>query len=122
MAAVFPPPEHEGMRVLALLLLAVSGGTLWWHHQRTRREHRRRRVVGALAVCVILLPLPVLHGRWAYMVVRCGHEPIAISDFAAAYSYRLPTDPTYRRDDLWQDYVCSEAEARRKGYERRSAR
>ena len=54
------------------------------------------------------------------MTVRCGRQPIAVSDFAASYSYRLPGDATYRRDSLFQDYVCSEAEARRKGYERSS--
>jgi hypothetical protein len=109
------------MRIVALLLLVGTGGAVWWHHRRTRPQHRVRRVLGALVIGMILLPVPLIYGRWAYMVVRCGHEPVAISDFAAAHSYRLPSDRTYRRDSLFQDYVCSEAEARRLGYERGSA-
>ncbi len=111
-----PEPVHQFMGIVALALVLATGGALWRHHRRTMPEHRARRVVAALLVVAVFVPVGVIYGRWAYMTVRCGHQPVAISDLAAAYSYQLPGDRNYRRDSLFQDFVCSEADAERKGY------
>jgi hypothetical protein len=103
---------------LAFLLLVTAGGSVWTMDRRRRPQHRLQRAIAAGAVLLLFTPVAVLYGPWAYMTLRCRHQPVAISDFAASYSYRLPGDQGYRRGSLLQDYVCSEAEAKRRGYER----
>jgi hypothetical protein len=34
--------------------------------------------------------LPLIYGRWGYMTIRCGREPVAITRFAADHTYWSP--------------------------------
>jgi 4-amino-4-deoxy-L-arabinose transferase-like glycosyltransferase len=103
---------------LAFLLLVAAGGSVWIIDRMRRPGHRLQRLVAVGVVLLLFAPVALLYGPWAYMTIRCRRQPVAISDFAASYSYKLPGDHGYRRESFLQDYVCSEAEARRKGYER----
>lgn len=100
-----------------VLVLAVSVGTLL-ASRRLTPEHRLQRRLGTALVVVLALPFPLLYGRWTYMTARCGGQPVATTDFASAYTYRLPTDPGYSRSEVALGYVCTEAEALEKGYRR----
>ncbi len=103
---------------VALLALFVFGALVAVVDRRRHPDRWLRRRIAAGAVLLLFTPIVLLYGRWTLMTVRCGRQPVAVSNFAAAYSYRLPSDPGYRRDSIFQNYVCSEAEAVRKGYER----
>lgn len=106
------------MTTAAVALVIASGLGTFLTSRRLRPEHRLQRRLGTALVVVLALPVPLLHGRWIYMTVRCGGQPVATTDFASAYTYWLPTDPGYSRSEVTLDYVCTEAEALAEGYHR----
>ena len=108
------------MTTAAIVLVILSGVGTLLASRRLTPEHRLQRRLGTALVVVLALPIPLLHGRWIYMTVRCGGQPVATTDFASAYMYWLPTDPGYSRSDVTVDYVCTEAEALAEGYDRRT--
>jgi hypothetical protein len=60
-----------------------------------------------IAVLVLASPWLLLFGRWGVAAVRCGHQPIETSDFAAANSYTLPGDGTYTHFPIFDGFACS---------------
>lgn len=104
--------------ILAAALSAGVGLLLWIYHRRIKPERWRRRAIAVLVVCLPLSVLSFAYGEWAYMTLRCGRQPTAITDFASAYIYSLPSDRSYPRSDIFWDYVCSEEEARVLRYRR----
>ncbi len=106
------------MTTAAVVLVIASGVGTLLASRRLAPEHRLQRRLGTALVVVLALPIALLYGRWIYMTARCGGQPIATTDFASAYTYRLPTDPGYSRSDVTVDYVCTEAEALAEGYRR----
>ena len=107
------------MRTVAIVLVIASGVGTLLASRRLTPEHRLQRRLGTALVVVLALPT-LLHGRWIYMTVRCGGQPVAMTDFASSNTYWLPTDPKYAGSELILDYVCTEAEARAEGYHRGS--
>jgi hypothetical protein len=112
--------------VLAFVLL---GAAIWLARHKPKEASVWVRPFGPawmptlrwLLVTALLLLSPVafLFGPWFVMTIRCGHQPISTTNFAAASSYSLPGDTFYDRTWLLGDgYVCSEDEALRKGYHR----
>lgn len=81
-------------------------------------ERRRRRVrpLPTALLVLLLAPAVLVYGPWAAMTVRCGHQPVATSTFAAAYSYTTPDRPGYSRFWLFQGFTCSSQEAERNGF------
>ena len=80
----------------------------------------RIRIVLASVVVVLLavtLPITFPVGNFAVAYVRCGHQPIEASRFAAGDSYQLPGDSGYG-PNLWAEYFCSETDARAAGFHR----
>lgn len=106
------------MKMLAVLLFiaVVAGLHLTARHIAPDRRLERRLATAALLV--VVLSFPGLHAPWIYMTVRCGRQPVAITDFAASYAYWLPSDPGYKRLDIFKSYVCTEAQAMASGYRR----
>src|SRR5262249_11253135 len=70
-------------------------------------------IVLSLISLVITFPWAVYLSKWS----SCGHQPVQVSNFAAADSYSLPGDPGYGPGFL-SGYVCTEDEAVRNGYHR----
>lgn len=104
------------IKVAAGLLLATTAAAHLAWMSGPRRS--RQRWAATAMLLVIAAPLPLIYGRWGYMTIRCGREPVAITNFAAAHTYWLPGDAGYRPGDLFQGYVCSEATAKERGYVR----
>jgi hypothetical protein len=78
----------------------------------------RKHPVGVGAV-LLLSPAVLAFGPWTMAVVRCGHQPVSLSSFAAADSYQLPGDPHYARFWFLHDgWDCSEKDAIRHGFHR----
>jgi len=70
--------------------------------------------VGWLVISLLItFPSAVYLSKWS----SCGHQPVQVSNFAAADSYSLPGDPGYGPGFL-SGYVCTEDEAIRNGYHR----
>lgn len=106
------------MKMLAVVLLIAAGAGLHLASRHVAPDRRLERRLATTTLLVVALSLPVLHAPWIYMTVRCGRQPVAISDFAAAYTYWLPSDPGYERSDIFRSYVCTEGEATEGGYRR----
>lgn len=82
------------------------------------------RSVWALAIVLIAIPMyansifyaanyvPYWRAWW-----RCGHQPVILVSFAAAGSYHLPGEPGYSPSFLGDSYVCTEEEARARGFQ-----
>jgi cytochrome bd-type quinol oxidase subunit 1 len=103
-------------RILAaFLVLAVVAG-LHLASLYMNPDRRLERRVATATLLVVVLSLPLLHAPWIYMTVRCGRQPVAVTDFAASYTYWLPSDPGYERSDIFRSYVCTESEATARGY------
>jgi hypothetical protein len=109
------------MRILAALLLTAVIVGLHVASRRVRPDRGLRRRLATAMLVAVVLSLPLLHAPWIYMTVRCGSQPVAITDFAASYTYWLPSDPGYERSDIFRSYVCTEAEATARGYRRVSS-
>lgn len=106
------------MKMLAVVLLIAVVAGLHLASRHIAPDRRLERRLATTALLVVALSLPLLHAPWIYMTVRCGREPVAITDFAASYTYWLPSDPGYERSDIFRSYVCTEAEAMASGYRR----
>lgn len=101
----------------AIVVIAIGAGT-FWTARSIQPEKRLQRWVASVALVVVTLPVAVLYGPWLYATARCGRQPVAVTNFAAAHSYELPGDAGYHRSDLFQSYMCSEGDAKAKGYVR----
>jgi hypothetical protein len=106
------------MKTLAVFLLIAVVAGLHLASGHIAPDRRLQRRLATTTVLLVMLSLPLLHAPWIYMTVRCGGQPVAITDFAASYTYWLPRDPGYERLDLFRSYVCTEAEAMASGYRR----
>ncbi|HVM51725.1 MAG TPA: hypothetical protein VM262_00880 [Acidimicrobiales bacterium] len=106
------------MRTLAAVLLIAVGAGLHLASRNIAPDRRLERRLATATLLVVVLSFPMLHAPWIYMTVRCGRQPLAITDFAASYTYWLPNDPGYERSDIFRSYVCTEAEAIASGYRR----
>jgi cytochrome bd-type quinol oxidase subunit 1 len=106
------------MRIFAVFLLIAVVAGLHLASRHIAPDRRLERRLATAALLVIVLSLPLLHAPWIYMTVRCGRQPVAITDFAASNTYWLPSDPGYERLDIFRSYVCTEAEATANGYRR----
>ena len=75
-------------------------------------------VIAAVVVLLLfLLPVALTLGVWTINFVRCGRQPVEATNFAAAYSYDLPGDREYSYFPiLVTSYYCTEAEAKKAGY------
>ncbi len=104
--------------VAAAVIVIVAATGAFWAARSLQPERRLQRWVAAVALAVVALPPALIYGPWIYATTRCGRQPVAITNFAAAHSYEVPGDPGYHRSDLFQSYVCSEDEAKAKGYVR----
>ena len=74
----------------------------------TPRPKRLRVWKALIAIPILLafvLSLPFI--RWTVAAIRCGHAPIETSDFAASYSYTLPSDGTYTHYPIFDSFVCT---------------
>ena len=101
----------------ACILIAVVAG-LHLASRNIAPDRRLERRLATAALLVVVLSFPVLHAPWIYITVRCGRQPVAITDFAASYAYWLPSDPGYERSDIFRSHVCTEAQAVASGYRR----
>jgi cytochrome bd-type quinol oxidase subunit 1 len=106
------------MRTLAAVLLIAAGAGLHLASRNIAPDRRLERRLATAILLLVVLSFPLLHAPWIYMTVRCGRQPVAITDFAASYTYWLPNDPGYERSDIFRSYVCREAEAIASGYGR----
>ncbi|MEP7056003.1 MAG: hypothetical protein ABI912_12235 [Actinomycetota bacterium] len=73
---------------------------------RPRLPRRKSARVVIAVIGVLILPFALLFARWTVAVVRCGHQPIETSDFAAANSYTLPGDGTYSLFPVFNGFAC----------------
>src|SRR3954471_23758497 len=99
------------MKTLAVVLLVAGVVGLHPESRRIAPERRLERRLATTTLLVVALSLVLLHSSWIYMTVRCGRQPVAMTDLAASYAYWLPSDPGYERSDIFRSYVCTEAEA-----------
>lgn len=106
------------MRMTAVVLVIVVVAGLHFASRYILPERRLERRLATTSLLVVALSFPLLHAPWIHMTVRCGRQPVAITDFAASYTYWLPSDPGYKRLDIFQSYVCTEADATASGYRR----
>src|SRR5690349_6806721 len=108
------------MRGLAAFLLIAVVATFPLAARTVAPDRRVERRFATATLLVVMLSFPLLHAPWLYMTVRCGRQPVAVTDFAASYTYWLPSDPGYERLDIFRSYVCTEAAAMASGYRRAS--
>lgn len=102
-----------GLKTLATLLAVSMLTAVFWAAESRWRDYQfRRLVVVTVLVAVVGLPVVALYGQWLYMAARCGRQPVAYTNFAAAHSYTLPGDPGYSRSALFHSFVCSEPGAK----------
>ena len=106
------------MKMLAVVLLIAVVAGLHLASRHIAPDRRLERRLATTTLLVVALSLSLLHAPWIYMTVRCGRQPVAITDFAASYTYWLPSDRGYERSDIFRSYVCTEAEATSSGYQR----
>jgi hypothetical protein len=79
----------------------------------TSPPSRARRIVPVLLIAVLILFVSLLSMpfvRWTVAAIRCGHAPIETSDFAASYSYTLPSDGTYTYYPIFDTFACTMAD------------
>jgi hypothetical protein len=67
-------------------------------------------------VASMLLPIVSPYSRYPVYLLKCGHPPVAGSDFAASYDYQLPEDANYSINPFTNAYFCTEQEARDENY------
>jgi heme A synthase len=112
---------------LAAIVMVVAG--VWVARHKPKQSGALTRTLGptwapvaqGVAIAALFLGAPVafLYAPWAAMTIRCGHQPVSTTNFAAASSYSLPGDTFYDRVWILGDgYVCSEADAVKKGFHR----
>ena len=106
------------MKMLAVFLLIAVAAGLHLACRHIAPDRRLERRLATATLLLVVLSLPLLHAPWIYMTVRCGRQPVAITDFAASYTYWLPSDTGYERSDIFRSYVCTEAKATASGYRR----
>lgn len=106
------------MRVLAAFVFIAVVGALHLASRNLTPDRRLRRGLATATLVAAVLSLPLFHAPWVYMTVRCGRQPVAVTDLAASYTYWLPSDPGYERSDIFRSYVCTEGEATASGYRR----
>ena len=84
------------------------------------RRNKRYLIIGLALGAVLLLVLLLQLWRtgqlqYAFAYVRCGGQPVEAIDFAASYTYILPTDEGYG-PGLFNKYYCAEQEAQAAGF------
>ena len=117
------------MVIASVAALVLVGAGVWVARHKPKPSGVLTRTLGptwapvvhGLSIAALLLAAPVafLYAPWAAMTIRCGHQPVSTTNFAAASSYSLPGDGFYDRVWILGDgYVCSEADALKKGFHR----
>ncbi|MFC5818178.1 hypothetical protein [Nonomuraea harbinensis] len=96
--------------ILGLIPLALIGLAPDW----------LRALVTAMVMYVIALvtPLTTAMASFPIHVIRCGGLPLVATNFAAAYSYRMPGSDFYVVTPLDSRFFCTEDEARAARYHR----
>lgn len=77
-------------------------------------------VIAAIVVLFLAVgtsPITIPAAQFAVAAVRCGHQPVEATSFAAADSYRIPGDVGYG-PSLFSEYYCTEDDARAHGFHR----
>jgi hypothetical protein len=77
-----------------------------------------RAAVAAAVVYLVALVTPFACGmaRYPLYVIRCGHLPVVATDFAAAYSYTVPSSPEYMVTPFHLYFFCSREKAEAAGF------
>jgi hypothetical protein len=75
---------------------------------------------GILAVVLIVVAVPVASAiypllQYGFYYVKCGHQPVKASNFAAGYTYTMPGSARYAEYHA-NVYFCSEQEAISHGF------
>lgn len=90
---------------------------------RNLSTRSRKRLIKLLLVAIALLyvvslfvPVISLYTSYPLYVLKCGHQPIIASTFAASNSYVTPDSPHYGLSPFDTEFFCTEAEAQRNGY------
>lgn len=78
-----------------------------------------KKTVAIIIISIVLLVLGTVTGINNYFIAyfRCGAKaPIAATNFAASWSYRLPGERGYGPHPFNNKYYCTQAEAEQAGY------
>jgi hypothetical protein len=107
---------------LTLTSVAVAALLIWLV---LRPATLKRRVVWLAVLCGWLaISVPFFwifdspYVTFEAATIKCGHEPVIATNFAAGYSYTLPGDAGYGPNMFNNTYYCSAADAEAAGYRR----
>ncbi len=121
MSGLVVPPGFDSSDA-AILVLDSMVGLVLIGIVVTRQNMRQRLVAGGVFGSWLVLSyvgISILDGPFIgfeLAAIRCGHEPVIASEFAASYSYQLPGDPDYKPAIFADTFFCSAAEAQAGGY------
>lgn len=83
---------------------------------KTRKGWLIAAIPIALYLTALFVPFIAPFARYPIYFIKCGGRPVVATDFAAAYTYRVPGSDDYGVDSLVTDFFCTEAEAQSAGF------
>jgi hypothetical protein len=89
----------------ALLVVVLSAIRMWSAPPRAFIS------IGAVYLASLFTPLVDTMARYPLYVVECGGAPVVVTDFAAAYTYRVLGDEGYSVTPLDTGFFCTPQEA-----------